>query len=175
MGWLLAGQTAWAETVFRCDAVWLQTTRDCPVTSTLAATGMGSGEGAAREAALDRLAALMRSQATVQTIQAPARPADPALCAAAAVAHGRVDCMSSEGMAEKRHCYIDFAEEGCPSVPMFEKTGRAWKVSEKGRDYMCAQLDVALRRADPFTRHRCRAACLQTTRVRCPAKKEKVD
>lgn len=166
---LLSIGNVWAKDVpYRCEAVWLQPTKLCPLESTWAATGTGSSESKARDAAVDRMRALLGSAAMVQSMKAPSRPVDSALCKDEVEDKVRISCLPAPDLVKSRVCYIDFPRKECGNVQMFERSGPPWRVMEKGRDQICSKVDVLLRQADMLTRHDCRSSCLQDARVRCP-------
>ena len=159
----------WAKDVpYRCEAVWLQPTKLCPLESTWAATGTGASESKARDAAIERMKTLLGSAAMVQSIKAPSRPAESGLCKEAVENNVRMSCLPAPDLVESRVCYIDFPRKDCGNIQMFERSGPPWRVMEKGRDQVCDKVDTVLRQADMLVRHDCRSSCLQDARVRCP-------
>ncbi len=157
-----------SELPVRCDAVWLEPSKSCPLEATAAATGTGPDESTAKEAALSRLAQLVAAAAELQQIQFPARVMDVERCEAAAKKRGRVSCASAVELGEKKTCFVEFSAKGCIAVDGFELVGTPWKVMEKGRNRICSMVERAHRTADPFIQHKCMARCLEEALVRCP-------
>jgi hypothetical protein len=166
--WLLVS-LAWAsETPFRCDAVWLEPSKKCPLEITAAATGTGSDERSAKEASLSRLAELIASAAELQEIQFSARSMDAERCAEDAKKMGRVSCAPAIELLAKKTCFVEFSNPACVGVDAFELVGPGWKMMEKGRERICAAVERAHRTAAPIIQHKCMASCLEEALVRCP-------
>jgi len=142
--------------------------KSCPLQKPLAATGTGKNTIAAQEAAMTRLSTLVVTAAQLQEIQYPSRPMNVESCAAESIRHGRQTCAPAEELAESKTCYVSFTASECVAVDAFQVKGPAWKMMEKGRDRMCAQVEKAHRTSAPLIQMTCLARCLEETLVRCP-------
>jgi hypothetical protein len=166
--WLFVSFALASDTPFRCDAVWLQPSKLCPLEATVAATGTGSDESSAREASLSRLAQLMASAAELQQLQFSARAMNAESCIAEAEKMGRVSCAPVLELVPRKTCYVEFSAPGCVGVDAFELVGPAWKMMEKGRERICESVKKAHRTAAPIVQYKCMALCLEEALVRCP-------
>jgi len=167
LAFLLAGPVK-ADTPTRCEAIWIGPVKGCGLTGEWAATGSGSGDKEARKRAIARLVTAVRASSEVDVVERPMGGTDPVQCAAKAESAARLTCFPEPVLAAKTHCYIDLPVEGCGGIAMFELKGIGWRVSEKGRERMCKEVDKAMARADTVTREKCRSRCAQEARVRCP-------
>jgi len=166
--WLLVSLSYASDTPFRCDAIWLQPSKGCPLEVIAAATGTGKDEVSAKEASQARLAQLTAAAAQLQQIQFSARPMDAVRCAEEARTRGRVSCAPALELQAKKTCYVEFSAEGCNGVDAFQLVGVAWKMMEKGRERICESVERAHRTAAPIVQHKCMALCLEDALVRCP-------
>ena len=152
----------------RCEAVWLEPSKTCPLARTLAATGTGKNREMAERAAQTRLTVLVREAAELQEIQYPARPMDVQRCADDVFQHGRLSCGPAGELAGSKNCYVSFEAEECIAIDMFQVQGPGWKVMEKGRDKMCQTVARTHQTSAPFIQKQCMVRCLEETLVRCP-------
>ena len=166
--WVVVPLVMASDSPVRCDAVWLEPSKGCPLEATAAATGTGRDESTAKEAALSRLAQLVASAAELQQVQFSARVMDVERCKLEANKRGRVSCAPALELEERRSCFVEFSAPGCIGVDGFELVGPPWKVMEKGRDRICAMVERAHRTAAPIIQHKCMAQCLEEALVRCP-------
>lgn len=166
--WALVSLAVAADPPVRCDAVWLEPSKQCPLEAAVAATGTGRDEASAHAASLSRLSELVAAAARLQEVQYPARPMDDARCAAEAERKGRVSCAPATELAAKKTCFVEFSDPECIAVDVFELVGPAWKMMERGRDRICLAVERAHRTAAPIIQHRCVARCLEEALVRCP-------
>ena len=168
LAWFLGTALASDSPAVRCDAVWLQPTKRCPLERSLAATGTGKDEPSARAAALDRMSQLVSVAAWWQELQVPARTMDPKACAEDVASKSRMSCAPATELTDTKTCFVSFSTPECIAVDPFELKGPAWKMMEKGREKICANVDRSHRTSAPIIQAQCLTRCLEEALVRCP-------
>jgi len=167
---LLWSSTVLADAPVRCEAILIGPTKRCGLQGDWAATGTGAKEEPARQSAIERLEQAVRHAAILDQHRRPMGGTDPVMCVEEVQKNARLTCFEEPSLRQKQRCYIDLPVADCGGLPMFELSGVGWRVSEKGRDRMCRDVDARLKHADAVSRARCLSRCAQDVRVRCPKK-----
>lgn len=173
----LGAAPAWAEPPHRCEAVFVGPTKECELLGTWTVSGVARSEDAARKVALGRLAELMiaaldeRAAKTAGTASAALAEGQRKSCPAAAPAAATVVCYPEPALAEDQLCFAQLRVPDCYRGPSIDLQGVGYKMVEKARDQICAQVDLELERAGAtaLSRLSCQVECMQRAEVRCAA------
>ena len=166
--------SAWAggRVATRCEASWEGPSDGCDLNGSWAASGYGPSEARARAAALDRLGSAMSAgrAAAALRLGAEAPASSLAACTSDARLRAHVTCLPTASLSEDRFCYLDLADRDCWTGGLVSAEGVAWRVNERDRDRLCADVEERLVEvgAPALQRATCQAECQQDARVRCP-------
>lgn len=177
LGLLAGAGAAQASGPHRCEAVFVGPTKACELLGTWTVSGAGRSEDAARKVALDRLSELVitaldeRALKTAGTPSAALAEAQRKRCPAAAPAAATVVCYAEPALAADQLCFGQLRVPECYRGPSVDMQGVGYKMIEKARDQICAEVDLQLEQAGApaLTRLSCAVACMQQAEVRCAA------
>ncbi len=160
----------------RCQAVFKGPSGTCQLSGTYVASAVGRTAPKAATAATERLQELLvatmaeRLAHSEGLFDLDGARAHAASCLLVSEEAAHISCAAEEGLTELKTCYAAFPDRSCWAGGALTLEGPAWRMQEKGKQAICAEMEAQqlLAGASDQDRARCHRACIEQATATCP-------